>query len=248
MDRLKAKLNSLFSDWRVHAINIYRRLEEWIGSRYKVEIDATRDLTVLIHEAIEAEQKIPKLFNDFGGLLLSPEPSPRSESPVEIQANDQFSIAQLRILTKNLKQIAPSGTIGVKLLVDYFLKASIFAGSSDGLPDGFIGTDPTKIEKAVYSLDPFKTGYISWRKFWMIQSKLLPITLAQMKEMKKKLGLDTDKISKKKFFESRLWFENDHETHGQFNRPVKHKQALYGKYLYCSVLYHFLSKYYRPFA
>ena len=220
---------------------MYQRLEEWIGSRYKIEVDATKDLTILLKEAIQAHQKLPslillsgaKLFQDFGTLVLEPEVEPRSDSPVEKQAGDQFSIVQLRILTKNLKQIAPSGVIGCKLLIDYFLKASVFAGSNDGLPESFIGKEASNIEKAVNALDPFTTGCISWRKFWMIQSKLLPIDFGQLVELKKSLDTASNTITKAKFFQTVFWFEKGPKPPArQFDRAAKAKQALFGKFVF----------------
>lgn len=240
VERLRQKLVEVFKDLKYRALEVYSMLDEWIGARYKLEIDATKDLTTLIKEAIEAEQRLPnrillqgeKLFLDFGTLVLEPEPEPRPESPIEKQPTDQFSVAQLRILSSNLKQLAPTGIISSKCMIDYFSKASIFAGATDGLPEHLVGSDSQVWASTISSLDPFDTGFLNWRKFWMANSKLLPLDLDQIIDLKA-LFQDKLAITRSAYQKLEFWYEKGNAPlPGQFDRVSKLKQAIYGTSCY----------------
>ena len=239
VERVKARLNEMFRDLKSKTLEVYTQLDEWITARFKVEIEATKDLTVFFKEAIEAEQKLPnyillsgeKLFLDYGTLIYEPEPEPVPEPPVEKQSPDQFTIAQLKVFTKHMQQLAPSGVIGTKVLIDYFQKALVFAGSNDHLPESFFGTEPNSVQQAISGLDPFDTGFVSWRKFWMMQSKLLPIDLTQMAELKRSLDESGTAITMEKFLNILFWFEATNTVPGQYDRAGKAKESIYGKTL-----------------
>ena len=72
-------------------LSTYTSLDEMVGSRFTGEMEAIRQLLLVIKEAIESEVKLPNYlelsgdkFNvNFSVLTVDPEPVARPESPVE---------------------------------------------------------------------------------------------------------------------------------------------------------------------
>jgi hypothetical protein len=242
VERLRQKATEIYKDLRNRAHEVYTGLDEWIGFRYKSEIDAARDLTVLIREAIEAEQRLPnqillegdKLYLDFGTLVLQPDPEPRPESPIEKTSGEYFSIAQLTNLAKELGQLAPLGTISTKQMLEYFSRAGIFAVANDSLPESYIFAEPGQIQQLISSMDPMDTGFLNWRCYWMNLARILPVPTESLLSMKKAFqAYGGSPMSLDSFNQIGLWFERGQIMPGHFDRPKKLKESIYGRiYIY----------------
>jgi hypothetical protein len=78
-------------DLRKKALEVFALMDEWIGTRYKAEIECAKDLVLLIKDAIEKQRRLPnliyveneKLMLDYSTLVYKPEDPPRPDSPVE---------------------------------------------------------------------------------------------------------------------------------------------------------------------
>jgi hypothetical protein len=72
-------------------LKAFAQLDEWIGTRFLKEMEAIRELLLVIKEAIEAEAQLmnhlqlngDKFVVNFELQALSPPLTPRPESPVE---------------------------------------------------------------------------------------------------------------------------------------------------------------------
>ncbi|KAI8897549.1 hypothetical protein BC833DRAFT_621127 [Globomyces pollinis-pini] len=239
-DRIISYSIESFRELRTRALEVYLMMDDWIGVRYRSEIDAAKDLMHLIKEAIEAEAKLPnllvlegeKLKIDYTTLVYQPEEEPRPESPLEKSLPEQFTILQLRNLGKQLTQMAPNGIIQTKVLTEFLIKTGLLALSLDGLPDGYVNADAQQLQQVVGILDPYETGYINWRKFIMFHARLLPVGIQCIEDLKVQLqGLpsyNSGVVSNQDFKSTKLWFEPETYSNSKrvFDRPAKLKAAL----------------------
>jgi adenylate kinase family enzyme len=237
----KIKLTAL--EWaknlRNNSIQVYSEMDEWIGTRYRVEVEVARDVMNVVKEAIEAEQKLSnlitidgdRLFLDFGTLVVPPKEDPPPEIPVEKPAPDQFTVAQLRGLGKQLRAIHPNGFIPTKQMIEFLIKTAGLYASLEPLPEGYLQADVQLIQQTIQVLDPFETGFVSWKKFVILNARLLPVEIETIIEMKERFSSFSSFpfLSKEDYMSTRLWFEPPIGTIRRgFDRPGKLKEALFG--------------------
>lgn len=183
-------------------LKTFIQLDEWIVAAFTREMEAIRELLLVIKEAIEAEAqlinhlelKCDKFDINFELHTLSPVPTPRPESPVEKVGNliskavgyDYFTCLQLLNLALQFKEIAPSGLIRSKDFIESLIRYTTFSAGMSLVPEVFSSYDAQTFQQICITLDPFETGFVSWRKYLAIQSKVLPIasisTLVKLKD------------------------------------------------------------------
>ncbi|KAI8928765.1 hypothetical protein BC831DRAFT_447306 [Entophlyctis helioformis] len=245
LERLRQHAIEHLKELRNKGFDMYIQLDDWIGARFQAEMDAAKDMMNIIKEAIESEAKLPnqlvlegeKFIVDFGMLTLEPEPEPRPESPVEKPMPDQFTVLQLANLARQLRILAPSGKISSKYFIDYIQRTAVLSAASDLLPENYCNADPQQFQQLCYILDPFETGYISWRKFLMLASRVLPSSMSSILQMKSefdKMGhARGGKLTKEEYDRVTLWFEEDTSSKWDqsqikaFDRCAKIKTALF---------------------
>jgi hypothetical protein len=236
IDRLKQRSIEIFKDLRGKTIKLFQLMEDKVGSTYKHEIGAAKNLSLIIKDCIESDQKLSnqillqneKLLIDFSSLVIEPKAAPRPQSPQErISDSTQFTVAQLQKIGTELFQISQTGVISASLMVEYFVKLAIFEGGQDPLPEAYMSLDPLNFQKILLPLDPYDTGLLNWKKFWLIASRILPISLSALEALKQ-IYRKSATITKEEFMKIPLWFEKYTAAPGIFNRPQKLKSILFG--------------------
>jgi adenylate kinase family enzyme len=239
LEKIKQTALEWAKNLRNSSIQVYSEMDEWIGTRYRQEVEAARDIMNLIKEAIESEQKLSNLITidgdrlslDFGTLVVPPKEDPPPEIPVEKPSPDHFTVAQLRQLGKQLSAMHPNGFIPTKQMIEYLIKTAGLYASLEPLPEGYLQADVQQIQQTIQVLDPFETGFVSWKKFVILNARLLPVEIETILEMKKRFAsLDSFPLLTKEDYNSiRLWFEPPLGTIRRgFDRPGKLKEALFG--------------------
>ena len=246
IERLQKRCFELFKEMRSKTVETFQILDESIGFVYKSEIDTAKNLVMIIKECIESEQKLSnqillqtdKLIIDYSTLVTPPEVEQRPTTPQEkLTSLEQFTVSQLQRIGKDLFQISPTGIISIKAVAEYFVKLTIFAIGQCPLPEAFMGLDASKFQQILALLDPSDTGYINWKKFWLISAKILPLSLSELLELKQAYG--TKLITKQTFMKIPLWFEKSTSSTAEnskpstpqtpaFDRNQKLKPALFG--------------------
>ena len=239
LERIHKHAIEHLKDLRTKGFEAFILLDDWIGARFQAEMDATRDMTNIIKDAIECEMRLPNQLVlegdsfkiDFGLLTLEPEPEPRPESPVEKTNSEQFTVLQLLNLGLQFRATAPTGRIGTKYFLDYLQKLSALSSSTELLPENFYNAEASQFQQLCAQLDTFETGTIDWHKFLLLNGRILSAPLPFLVQMRK----DYDQFNKTKILYDEyqqvpLWFEEEYSSEGrvkQFNRTSKMKQALF---------------------
>ncbi|KAK6091403.1 hypothetical protein MT418_8550 [Batrachochytrium dendrobatidis] len=245
LERVRQKSIDHLKKFRQKSFESFILLDDWIGARFQAEMNAAKDMTNVFKEAIESEEKLlnqltlsgEKFQVDFGKLTLEPELVMPPESPVEKSQPDQFTVLQLLHFGNQLRTLAPAGQISCKHFYDYLARAAALGSTNDFFPESYCNVDVQKFQQICYVLDPFETGYIDWRKFIILNARILPVNLSSFIDIK----LDFDKLShgthqnqcsKYEFMQLYFWFENDFQKLEDsqlrhFDRPGKLKDALF---------------------
>ncbi|TPX51313.1 adenylate kinase [Synchytrium endobioticum] len=236
VERLKQRAFNDIKELRAKSVDAFAALTEWTNQRFQAELDGVRDISVYIREAIESESKLPvalvlegpRFTIEKDVLTFEPEPEPRPGSPVERRSPDQFAIAQIAGLAIKFRAIAPSGTIPIKDFIGALEHTALTDRTS--LPENL--GNPTLQEQIANSLDFFDTGFVSWRRFLITATNILPVvgdeSLVNLARRYRSCSSYRDgKIEQNDFMLIPLWFENRSEINARkFNRPAKLKRAL----------------------
>jgi hypothetical protein len=117
-------------------------------------------------------------------------------------------------------------------MVEFLVKVATLQISYDPLPEGYLMAETPLLYQTLSQLDPFETSMISWRKFLIIHSRLLPVdeeVILYTKGQFAENGVLPHKIILKKFEMTSLWFENQNiDPKVEFDWPRKKKHALAG--------------------
>ncbi|KAI9197523.1 uncharacterized protein BJ171DRAFT_427982 [Polychytrium aggregatum] len=248
MDRIKQHASDHLKELRNKGIEVYSLLDEWIGMRFQAEMDAIKEMLVVIKDAIESESRLPnelvlegeKFKVDYNVMTYEPEPEPRPESPVEKPLPDQFTVLQLLNLCLQFYELGPGGFVSCKEFVDGIQRLAMISVGMDILPEYYLSADMAQLQQVAVLLDPYQTGYVNWRKFLICNARILPIpAVYQLIYLRTTYRLCSSfadgKVSKDDFMKTPLWFEDESDdplaaddgTTAKFNRPSKLKHALF---------------------
>lgn len=235
--QLKQRINRLtthtllqFKYYRNKAVSFFVSLDDLSGQVFKNEVSAVRSLAILLKEAIEADQTLPNKLSLNSSLildyatLLHPLPPPISTRLV-IEKPDLFTLSQLTTITSKLSPYI-GGAMTARTLIDWITKALIYTPTY--FPDTYYSMDITAI---VVALDPYGTGTIDWRKFWLFNAKILPIDLEKVTELVEDFGkmmrehsqIVDGMMDRSIFDKSPFWFEKDFIEYN----PVDFKAAIF---------------------
>ncbi|KAJ3028233.1 Sperm flagellar protein 2, partial [Rhizophlyctis rosea] len=250
IDRIRHHACDQLRDLRHTSLTSYTLLEDCISLRFQTEMDAIRELMIVIKEAIEQETRLPnylvlegeKFRVNFRVLTFEPELEGRPGSPVEKGAPDQFTVLQLLNLALQFRSIAPDGTITSKDFVDCLHKMGTMSAGTELLPETYMNADVLQLQQLCVPLDPYETGFVNWRKFLMLNARILPAPTAEVVRGLRDGVRDVESfrdwtISKKDYESLSIWFEEDaddflggggEETGKErFNRGAKLKTAIF---------------------
>ncbi|KAI8807069.1 hypothetical protein BJ742DRAFT_854688 [Cladochytrium replicatum] len=224
VERLRVHGQERLRELRSKAVEVYMQLDEWIGLKFSAEMDGIRSLMAVVKEAIESEARLPNELGleaerfriEFNVLTYEPDPERRPESPVEKQVPDQFTVLQLVNLALSFMEIAPSGNISIKDFIDSFQHFISLGAGLDLLPELYMNPDTAHIQQTCMMMDPYETGFVNWRRFILMQARILPAPsaeyIAQLKAEYMSMSTYRDgKVSKEEFLETPLWFEEEQE-------------------------------------
>jgi hypothetical protein len=116
------------------SLTVYNKLEDWIILAIKAENEALEQLTNMLKENIESEQKIKyELALDTFDVIVNMDVQNYIESPPkpmpakEVIDHDKFNIVQLRILTEELSTYLVEGTTSIRssTFISIFIKKYI---------------------------------------------------------------------------------------------------------------------------
>ncbi|KNE60449.1 hypothetical protein AMAG_05837 [Allomyces macrogynus ATCC 38327] len=225
---------------RTRAFEVFSFLDECIGSSFKGEMGAIKDMVTVAKQAIELELRLPnalvingqQFLVDYGALTFDAELQPRPVSPVETAYADKFTIQQLKqTWVAHFRVIAKDGFLtGAGTLLISCAARRRFPNVYDYLPDVLVGY-PESYAKIAQALDPHDTGFVSWRKFIVFAALVLPAPMNHIHELHAALAHRPDGlVTHDEFMAMRLWFETEDLTASQrlFNRSVKTKQLFFG--------------------
>lgn len=174
-------------------LDTFIKLDDWTDTRFASEMEAIRELLLVIKEAIEAEEKLPnhlelsgdKFKVNFELLTVPLDPVVRPESPVEkpceflncliLIAFYSFTCLQLLNFARQFREIAPSGILSSKEFTDSITRFSNLSVGTAWVPEMLATADAQTVQQICAILDPFETGFVSWRKYLYIQSRSLPV-------------------------------------------------------------------------
>ncbi|KAI8587012.1 hypothetical protein BDZ88DRAFT_399175, partial [Geranomyces variabilis] len=243
LERLKQHAIENLRSLRSKGIEVFTLLDDWVSARFGCEMDAVREMLNVIKEAIEVEAKLPnhltlhgeKFKVDFGLLTYEPDPEPRPPSPVEKQMPDQFTVLQLGTLAQQFLDISHSGMLSWKEFIDCFQRLAAVSVGTEQLPDQYAALDVAQLQQICGTLDPYETGFVSWRKFLLLCARILPVPsldyLLDLKGAYKSSpsfpALSTYvasqnpgapagpwKVSRADYMSVTLWFEDDSDAAG----------------------------------
>lgn len=103
--------------------------------------------------------------------MFEPPPEPRPESPVEAKDPDRFTVGQLLNIGRQFEQIAPDGFVSQKEFSDSLQRIGILSQGMEILPENF-STESTSLMQLSQGMDPFDTGYLNWRRFLVVRTKI----------------------------------------------------------------------------
>eukprot|EP00002_Diphylleia_rotans_P034746 TRINITY_DN7494_c0_g2_i1.p1 TRINITY_DN7494_c0_g2~~TRINITY_DN7494_c0_g2_i1.p1 ORF type:complete len:1562 (+),score=435.65 TRINITY_DN7494_c0_g2_i1:43-4728(+) len=190
----------------------------WSGKRYVEDMNIARKMIHIIHTSIDGCNPLPSSF-----VLEAPQVDiPESEFHLEVKDNvsahepvledpDRFTTAQLARLSQHIRTIAPSGVLKTSDFVSLTFRLANSANGMDTFPLKWCRLTKDVLIAVAAVMDPFKTGYMDWREFFV--SMLLPSlpTSSELYNLKLELmGLDpleTGMIDESSFQKIKMWFE-----------------------------------------
>lgn len=112
MEAIRRVSSTQSKDLRKKALEVFALMDDWIGTRYKAEIECAKDLVLLIKDAIEKQRRLPnliyveneKLMLDYSTLVYKPEDPPRPDSPVEKNGKFQIKIRPRKLFGNSIKK------------------------------------------------------------------------------------------------------------------------------------------------
>jgi hypothetical protein len=116
-------------------------------------------------------------------------------------------------------------------MIEYLVKTATLYASYEPLPESYIQADLSQIQQLIHHLDPFETGFLSWRKFMILNARLIPVEMEAIVDAKAQFMRISGYpfLTLVEFKEVHLWFEPPvGTTRRGFDRPTKLKETLFG--------------------
>ncbi|ORX47939.1 hypothetical protein BCR36DRAFT_405248 [Piromyces finnis] len=245
LERIQIKAKDHIKDLQKHGSDVFNLLDEWITTRYQIEMNAISELIIVIKEAIECEARLPNELIlegenfkvNYDILTYIADPLPPSKTPVEKLTSEKFTVVQLLNICKMFNEYSNTDIISNKEFIDCFMKLVVLSIGMEYLPDDYMNSEVSQIKQITDLLDPFDTGYINWRKFIMNQARVLPVPtvdyIINLKQTYKNLpSYQNGKISKSDYMSVKLWYEDMDEEIGNqtitiYKRYKNLKEAMF---------------------
>ena len=234
------------------SLTVYNKLEDWIILAIKAENEALEQLTNMLKENIESEQKIKyELALDTFDVIvnmdvqnyieLPPKPMPAKE----VIDHDKFNIVQLRILMEELGTYLVEGTTSIRssTFISIFIKKYIASKNDNdvyyGIPNLLKNLSFYNYFKFIKRLDPENTDLVSLNQigtYFALLSNNVP-SEDETKEIINQLEqiinyYESPEVNKEQFVGLKFWFDENEKSltlpnHEDFHRDEKLKEILF---------------------
>uniref|UniRef100_A0A2C9KBG9 Calponin-homology (CH) domain-containing protein n=1 Tax=Biomphalaria glabrata TaxID=6526 RepID=A0A2C9KBG9_BIOGL len=227
----------ILRDLKCKSDEIFKAMNDWIGSKFLKEMQSIDQLTEVMRNAIETKQKLKyelcisqemfALDEDFK-VLKTPTPEP-PEPPVEQAMAEHFTVTQLNTLYDHLKTIAPTGFISNKAFAELFETQVMVAHGMACLPVAWMHLTSAQITELgnMLSLD---TDYVDWHKLFVALCYPIPMPSQQqlldcLENFKIMDQKSTGKITREQWHRMDLWFHQ--ESTEDYNRMTQLHNLLF---------------------
>ena len=228
------------TELRLQSERLYTKLDEWLGSRFKLEVTNIEKVVELIKAVAESESRFPQIFIQSSEVCVVDEEEEKKEDrkPKENErkimggADNRLSPSQLRDLTQKLQLVAPTGFILASELSEMLYIAS---GASKEYGTDDVPTDWTMLDRShfvqlglsyVVKIEKDQS-FVNWKRFLFQHSLPMFPNSEQLSNLKKKYNSENDKMDLHTFVNTPLWYENNPlEDYSPLKEP------LYGKHLF----------------
>ena len=234
------------------SLTVYNKLEDWIILAIKAENEALEQLTNMLKENIESEQKIKyELALDTFDVIVNMDVQNYIESPPkpmpakEVIDHDKFNIVQLRILMEELSTYLVEGTTSIRssTFISIFIKKYIASKNDNdvyyGIPNLLKNLSFYNYFKFIKRLDPENTDLVSLNQigtYFALLSNNVP-SEDETKEIINQLEqiinyYESPEVNKEQFVGLKFWFDDNEKSltlpnHEDFHRDEKLKEILF---------------------
>ena len=234
------------------SLSVYDKLEDWIILAIKAENEALNQLTFMLKENIEKEEKIKYelALETFDIIInmdvqnyieLPPQPLPAKE----VIDHNKFNITQLRILMEELQiyLLEDNESIRSSTFVSIFIKKYISSkNESDvyyGIPDLLRNLSYYNYFKFIKRLDPKNTDLISLKQigtYFCLLNCVVPSedkTKDIIKQLEEVINYyESPEVTLEQFVNIKFWFDEQEKSltlpnHEDYHRDVKLKEILF---------------------
>ncbi|EDV23473.1 uncharacterized protein TRIADDRAFT_58131 [Trichoplax adhaerens] len=224
---------------------MYKDMDDWLGQRFRKEMESIKELTTMMRAAIESEEKIQnelKLVNDNffideNVMMYNiPEPPP-PPSPIESSMPENFTVVQILNLAHQLSAIASNGYISKQAFIDLLHGTISLSHGQETLPDKWMLLNQTQLNDMA-NLVSLDKEYINWRIFLVAIMNPVPWPSRDqlLDTLKKFRQVDTDHtgfVTKAQYEKIELWFKGSPPSNQspslprQYDRLGKLKEAFF---------------------
>ena len=90
-----------------------------------------------------------------------------------------FTCLQILNFARQFREIGPNGLLTGKEFFDCIDRFSTLSIGTQLVPEVLSAIDSNGIQQICALLDPFESGFVSWRKYLYIQTRVLPVPSAE---------------------------------------------------------------------
>eukprot|EP00731_Ephydatia_muelleri_P019022 Em0011g1062a len=172
LNLVKSKVLEIVRELKEKTASSYAAMEQWLEECYKKEVESVTCLAKVLRQAIEQEEKLIyelvlpgtefKIVESV--VLFSPPPPPPPPPVLETSLCDQFTVEQLRALSRQFVATAPTGSMLVETFVQSLFSLVSRQLGSTLLPDLWCGLSKEQVVQVTESLYGKEAEEVDWKR------------------------------------------------------------------------------------
>ncbi|XP_067838179.1 sperm flagellar protein 2 [Heptranchias perlo] len=172
LELIKLKAMMVVQELKSKAEEVFRNMEDWLGTRFLQEMESINALLDIGLEHVDTGTKIrhqlvlhSKEFFVNGDVKMTPEQQPITRLPSkEIPKDGGLTIEQLSNLHRQFMLVAPTGLMLRKAFIETLQDLVSLDLGSDQLPDQWSSASYSQVLEITKTLTP-DTEFVDWRRF-----------------------------------------------------------------------------------
>ncbi|XP_072371687.1 sperm flagellar protein 2 isoform X2 [Scyliorhinus torazame] len=223
LELIRLKVMSVVQELKSKAHNVFTEMEDWLGSRFLLEMESINTLLDVGLGHVDAGTKIEhqlilrnKEFFVNGDVKMIPDPPPLTRLPSEEIAKDgELTIEQLQNLYRQFLLVAPTGLMLKKTFIELLQDLVSLDLSSEQLPEQWRSLSYTQVLDITRTLSP-ESDLLDWRRFLLSAAQPWPYpSLTDLLDTKTRFQdidrAETGYVTEEQYNQVELWFKSDAE-------------------------------------